>query len=343
MTRIVILTNAISGGGAERSMNLTANALTKLGYETTIIAMKTEVDDYVKLECGYYSLDLPKKIGPFGLLIGWCRLQLLLVKIKPNFLILNCDLPELLGSLSFSSNIIVVEHNSRPWYTRVKIGVFTRKLLLFRKVTWVSVSNAFKIWPFNLEPIETIRNPIILGEEKKLFGPIKRLVSIGRITYQKDPEMLIRLASKLKLPVLLIGDGDLKQNIEKLCLNIEVDADLPGYLSNPWSLFKDGDLLVIPSRFEGDALVPIEAISLNLPLIMSDIPEFRELRLPEINYASNFNEFYEAINNNLNSEKFRIPGSIRKELLSQRSSIYVGNKWHQLFQKFGNEKSNGIT
>ena len=50
-----------------------------------------------------------------------------------------------------------------------------------------------------------------------------------------------------------------------------------GYRANPWPIAKASDVFVFPSRSEGFGLGAIEAASLGLPLLCSDIPVFREL------------------------------------------------------------------
>ncbi|HGU2189508.1 TPA: glycosyltransferase, partial [Escherichia coli] len=41
--------------------------------------------------------------------------------------------------------------------------------------------------------------------------------------------------------------------------------------------YKSADLIIIPSRWEGFAMVPLEAMSYGVPVIASDIGPFKEI------------------------------------------------------------------
>ncbi|MDJ0715929.1 MAG: glycosyltransferase family 4 protein [Prochloraceae cyanobacterium] len=50
-----------------------------------------------------------------------------------------------------------------------------------------------------------------------------------------------------------------------------------GYKENPWKIAINSDVFIFPSRSEGFGLALIEAASLEIPIICSDIPTFREI------------------------------------------------------------------
>jgi glycosyltransferase involved in cell wall biosynthesis len=50
-----------------------------------------------------------------------------------------------------------------------------------------------------------------------------------------------------------------------------------GYRENPWETAINIDVFVFPSRSEGFGLALVEAANLEIPIICSDIPTFREI------------------------------------------------------------------
>jgi glycosyltransferase involved in cell wall biosynthesis len=58
---------------------------------------------------------------------------------------------------------------------------------------------------------------------------------------------------------------------------LESRIDLRGYAPELWSLMKQATVFVSPSLFEGSPNVVLEAMACGVPLVVSDIPEHREL------------------------------------------------------------------
>jgi glycosyltransferase involved in cell wall biosynthesis len=87
-------------------------------------------------------------------------------------------------------------------------------------------------------------------------------------------------------------------------------------------------LLIAPSTSEGDGLVIIEGMKKGVPLLLSDIPDFRRFGLPDKNYCENANEFVSQINQfGANLDSLRVPEKITEQILSSRSIAVVGDTW----------------
>lgn len=91
---------------------------------------------------------------------------------------------------------------------------------------------------------------------------------VGRFFEQKNHKFLIEAFAKLKvnannkkIKLLLVGDGELKEECLKLAmdLNIENDIIITGMVNNSFDYYNAFDLFVLPSLFEGLPLVGIEA------------------------------------------------------------------------------------
>ena len=106
-----------------------------------------------------------------------------------------------------------------------------------------------------------------------------RVLAIGRLTYYKGHEILIRAAAALReAGVLIVGSGDLadalRGSIATLGLNgrVRLVGHQPGPVLD--ALLAGCDLLCLPSieRTEAFGLVQLEAMRFGKPVVVSDIP-----------------------------------------------------------------------
>lgn len=139
------------------------------------------------------------------------------------------------------------------------------------------------------EEVTTIYNPVLDDDlavaasapwdppwEK--HGDLPLIVSVGRLTRQKDVATLIRAFAQLRcrIPARLavIGEGEDRGALEGLAQDLGV-ADhlwLPGFLDNPYPVMAAASVFVLASRWEGFGNVLAEALALGLPVVSTDCP-----------------------------------------------------------------------
>ena len=336
MVRVAIVTNSISGGGAERSMNLLANELVDRKFKVALFAINDSVEDFVNLNCPIYTTGRQWKSGLFDTLRSFGNFSKLIRNFMPDITIVNCDLPELFTSLTPNiGKLICVEHVNKPWITRKYLGFIVRRILKIRKVLWVAVSDFLEIWPFGLKPNFVIENPLIEKRTIKLnadLRQIRELIFIGRLTKQKNPLKVIEVAKILNLPCIFVGDGELKDEIEEKARSLGCQIQLHGFKKDLWRMVAPEQLLIVPSIYEGDGLVVLEAIQNQVPILISDIPEFRRFKLKSINYAKTIDEYVNKIRQAKDINEFVVPESIAKQVLSNRNINLIGKNWEKIIK-----------
>lgn len=329
----MIVTNSLTGGGAERSMNLLANELTSRGWPIALVPINAGETDFIEPECEVFPIGREWRGSAFNTLSAIIKFNKVISNWKPDVLILNCDLPEMFGAFtSHHAKLIVIEHSSIPFITRLRVGKVVRKILTLRGVTWVAVSTHFKIWPTNQKPTAILQNSLGFSEsntmQNQISSQIKRLVYVGRLSPEKHPEVMIALAQHLKLPTEIIGDGFLRKSLEEESLAEKPEVTFHGFLHQPWMVLKSGDLLIIPSELEGDGLVVIEGMLANLPILLSDIPDFHRFKLPEKHYCKDLDGFISKINEYRdNLEALVVSPSIKESIIQERSPTAIGQSW----------------
>jgi glycosyltransferase involved in cell wall biosynthesis len=112
--------------------------------------------------------------------------------------------------------------------------------------------------------------------------PVKAFAigSVGRMTFQKDPETLYRALAPLlrrrpELYLLHLGEGELRDDLKSLCaaLMIERQVRFCGYAEDPLAFYHALDAFGMTSRYEaGWPIVILEALACGLPIVSSRAP-----------------------------------------------------------------------
>lgn len=102
------------------------------------------------------------------------------------------------------------------------------------------------------------------------------LVNIGRFSYQKNHEFLIRVFKEYhgQYPnslLFLVGDGELRKSIENLVSEYGLNNSVRflGIRNDVPKLLSAMDCMVMPSRFEGLPVTMVEAQMASLPCVVS--------------------------------------------------------------------------
>lgn len=127
---------------------------------------------------------------------------------------------------------------------------------------------------FNIIDKEEIRRLAELpGGIKDGYGGI-RLLTVGRLYYQKGYDNAVQTAAILKemgyeFRWYVLGEGEEKKNIQNLIREKKLENDfiLLGATDNPYPYFKQADIYVCTSRFEGKSIVIEEAQTLGKPVV----------------------------------------------------------------------------
>lgn len=121
------------------------------------------------------------------------------------------------------------------------------------------------------EDLGVPRDKIIIGCVAKLRKQKghKYLVSAFAEVLKNNPNVFL----------LLIGDGEERENIEKQIENLSISDDvlLLGNRNDISELLQIIDIFVLPTLFEGMSNALMEAMAVGKPIIATDIPENREL------------------------------------------------------------------
>lgn len=105
-----------------------------------------------------------------------------------------------------------------------------------------------------------------------------KVVSIGRLEPQKDFQTLISAFAKVHnrhkdCNLYIIGDGLLRADLEQLSINLKLSKKIHflGWKQNVYPFYKEADIFVLSSHYEGFGRVILEAMACGIPVVSSDV------------------------------------------------------------------------
>lgn len=130
-----------------------------------------------------------------------------------------------------------------------------------------------------------IRNGTSIGKHRQ---PAKNnevlILGVGRLEIQKNPELFVRVIAIIKkkqpnVKGVWIGEGQLREKCIRLNEELQAEVDFKGLLSQQevYTYMLRSRILIQPSRWEGLPFTVIEAFSIGLPVIASNIESHREI------------------------------------------------------------------
>jgi len=160
----------------------------------------------------------------------------------------------------------------------------------FRKSTIIAVANSamkqyfelLKIKPFKTYVLYTFVDTNVFtgtGTAKVNNGNSFRVMTIGTLRYPKNHLFLVKVFEQLKnenIELHIYGNGPLQAELEAAIKQTGARVILKGEVNNIQNLFSQYHLYLMASLFEGFSLSVLEAMAMQMPLLLSDIPSFRE-------------------------------------------------------------------
>ena len=339
---VVIVSNSLFGGGAEKSMQALHNELLKEGVLSYLVALNRS--EPIKQTVNTIMLNRNWKDGIRSTVTNFLDFKNTLKKINPKTIIINCELPELYISVLKSSNkrIICVEHTTYPWYQKRFLGKVVRILLRIRGVEWVTViKDRDKIW-FGKNAISYIPNPFLTKyDSNRVLRKKPSLVFVGGMKDNKRPEWVIEAGIQNNLNVDLYGDGPLKPILEEKYKKFSDQIVFHGFQPNLWQKLSANALVVVPSEFEGDGMVAMEAIISGNPIALAENEDLKRFKLGKDHYFKDISALCKIVKmyQESNFKELRASNFIKTNLESTRSLKKITKQWLEILTAVKQNKS----
>lgn len=295
MNKIVFVMGMFHRGGAEKVISLIANNYARRGWKVTVLLLldnkiEYEVDssiEFIDLTCGgYQSSELLKFIKlPYWL---W-KIRTYICREKPQVCVVFTRYIStvVLLALQGSNQKVFVSERNDPQHGKQYFGEsFIRNKLWSGKHcrgVIFQTNYARKCYSTSVQNKSVIiGNPIEVKAYRKKAS--RKIVSVGRLTGQKNHELLIRAFKEISakysdLQLVIYGEGLLREKLETLIqeLGLTEKVLLPGNVINVHEQIADAMIFVFPSLYEGMPNALLEAMIIGIPCIVSDINGIQEI------------------------------------------------------------------
>ena len=261
----------------DKLRNLKKNSINLLNLQTKF-----------KFSINTHGFFISRFIYIFTFLISYQNLKKKLILNKPNYIIVHLltFIPLLLFLRNKFKTKLIFRISGKP------------KLTLFRLLLWkISNKNIHLVFCptketidylkekniFDKKKIKFLPDPVLYEKEindlkkqkiRKKFKENSYFLSIGRLTKQKNHELLIKMFKKYKIQenLLIIGNGELHANLKKLINDFELNKKIKiiNYQKNIFYYIKKSKAVIIPSLWEDPGFVMIETAYCKKPIICSD-------------------------------------------------------------------------
>jgi len=287
-------------------------------------------------------------IKKFGVLNGilWEQIELLFFLLwhkKP--LLINFGAS---GPIFYSNRIVTIHDisyyiNSKWfswWYSayyKLVTPIFTRLSKKVITVSEFSKNEIIKKLKIDAQKIVVINNAVsqdlkeIMQTEN--YNAEKYILSVGSLDPRKNISKLVEaykmseISNEFKL--LIIGrtapmfNIKLEKDIKSMSLGYVTDDELA-------KLYRNATLFVYPSLYEGFGIPPLEAMAFGCPVVLSDIPVFREIFEDAACYVDphSLNSIADGINLVIHDEQYRA------QLIKKGLEIQKKYSWDTSAKKF---------
>lgn len=290
---LLIYTHALSGGGAERVCAVLAREFSRRGWR---VVLAVDADHDANRAVAGEGVEL-EVIGRGHARSIW-RLARLLRRLRPDVSLSAMAASNLKHAAAAllagrSARAILSYHafaSSEPRRLS-QIGYWLLPLLSRLTARTVAVSDVLgrdltSRWGAKPTRTVTCYNPVHVGPDisRPLVAEAPPLVlTAGRLVPDKDMAMIVRAFARAtgKRPsrLVILGEGPERDAIaaEASRLGIADRVEMPGYLPEPWRLYREAACFVTASRLESFSMVVAEALTYGLPVVACDSPGPREV------------------------------------------------------------------
>ncbi len=279
-----------SSGGALDAMLILINAFVARGYDVSL-AIHSRTDTDVRVPCDVFVLN-----ARFGDLTRPFSLAALVRRLKPDLVFsdmkpqnMNASIAKfLLGKTQ--TRFVGVERNPDFWFKYSKKSPFIRRLLgkayknldlmlAVSKAVALDLQKTFSVDSgviydaIDEQKILALKDEPLSQQEQKIFEK-QVIINVGRLTPQKGQDLLLESFAALggDYHLLIIGDGDLKESLEKKAkdLGVRERVFFAGYKANPYKYMARASVFALTSHYEGFGKVVLESLFLGVPAVAFD-------------------------------------------------------------------------
>ena len=192
--------------------------------------------------------------------------------------------------LRWQGLVVCTEHSTSNRRRGRPIGKFIDSLIYpaYDRVYCISrgTKEALQAWmPSQTAKLHVVENGALLPSQQ--FEPRNAaekiiIASVGRLYKLKNYRTALQamaLLTDVDFEYWIAGAGPEEESLKMLCTQLALDEKVKfyGYVADIFSFFRQADIFLIPSLWEGFGLAAVEAMNTGLPVIASNVAGLTEI------------------------------------------------------------------
>lgn len=352
-------------GGVERMACTMLEAMRQRGHEMSLLTWDSSSADAfydIHPSIKWYQLGIgdPKVKASFMTRLKRAlKMRAYLKEAKPDVILAFQEgtfISTRLYSIGMSVPVIAAERNAPSRFEHLsasKYEAIIYQCFRFASAITIQVEAYKEKYPVYLhDKIISISNPV--NKAQKYAMPagegkeVKILLSIGRLSYQKNYDVLIKAFSEIadRFPnwrLVIVGEGEDRKKLEKIISDNGLGERifLPGKKNNVDEYYVSSHFFCLPSRWEGFPNALAEAMAHGLPAVgfegcsgVADLIDDGNTGL-----LANGNGEIKALKLKLeemmeNEQKRSVMGEQACEAIAVYEPSLIFDQWEQLFNRF---------
>ena len=289
MKRVVFAISSLHGGGAERVVSVWASALAERGYNVSVLVYSRLKDEYpvsdkVKI---YPIASSATECNDISIFERLKRFRKALKELKPNVVISFLPIVQIYVALaSLGLRIPRVETiRINPWRAEILKSGYSKLWLWCFESGKALILQSEDQKDFFKKAVQkkavVIPNPInhkyIDNGKPSYNSKSHNIVAAGRLTEQKNYTMMIdaiKIVAQEYNDILLeiYGSGNLEDDLRRYITKQELqnNVKLMGRSNELYNVYKNADMYLMSSDYEGMPNALAEAMACGLPCISTD-------------------------------------------------------------------------
>jgi len=285
MSSVVLVTNSLGHGGSEKQAAFIGAGLLARGWDVRVVSMLGR-DDYANADLAGRVVVVGKRgRGDLPRVVSRVRE---LMPIDGPLLCFNWY-PQVVAHLAAPDSLRIARFGGIPSAD----GVTSARRFLARRAQRSAEAVVGCSWGVARQAVAELGSPVsacscipnaVYFQADTTSGaagaawPRRYLLSVGRLSPEKDHETLLRafalLAPRVEHDLLVAGDGEELDRLMRTAeeLGVAERAHFLGYRHDVPALMQGADLLVHTSRWEGFGCALVEAMALGTPFVATDAP-----------------------------------------------------------------------
>lgn len=370
--KIVRIINRFNLGGPTYNVSLLSKHLPE-PYETILIGGKEEAHEasslFIPESMGLRPVQvksLSRKISPLDDLRAFFEIYRIIRKNKPQIVHTHAAKAGFIGRLAAKlCGVPIIVHTYHGHVFRNYFSPFKTRLIIFTERFLAGLSDAiiaispeqhhdlthvFKICAaeqchivrlgFDLDKFtkvdiserEQFRKKYLIKEDEIAVGIIGRLAPIKN--HQLFLENIAELKKEnLRIKALIVGDGELKENLTKLCKdkglsyqfgepeNPDYDVCFTGWIKEMEKCLAGLDIVCLTSKNEGTPVSLIEAQAAGKIIVSTNVGGVKDIKFSDYFFLTEKEDFSDFKNKLL--QAITLQCSINKELLMESSNKII--------------------